>query len=192
MNTHSQLHTQSLSQLWPHWWLMCDIIWSLFWGPQPLFHMVWPCVYECACVHVCVCVIYLWAQKSQIFFKKKCDHIFKYIVLFFYQELQSEKYAQNCVLDLYYSHLGVSARICTYVGMCETHVEVYMWVQVCVWSRACFLMCVSHHCSPLSSNSSSMPKPSVCPEIVRAREGIGHDTVCRASWFKAFFFRDNL
>lgn len=54
-----------------------------------------------------------------------------------------------------------------HIGMRSTHVQVHTWVRVHVWSSACFLMCVSQHCSPLSSNCSSMLKPAVFPEIAR-------------------------
>lgn len=81
-----------------------------------------------------------------------------------------------CICAVYYGH---SRR----VGMCLTHVQVYTWVQVRVWSSVCFLMCVSQYCSPLSSNCSSMLKPSVCFEIVREREKrMGHGTVCIFSY----------
>lgn len=72
------------------------------------------------------------------------------------------------ICGVYYAQLALSARtICTCISVCAWHVQVHTWVRVHVWSSVCFLMCVSQHCSPLSSNCSSMLKPAVCPEIVR-------------------------
>lgn len=50
------LSAQSLSQLPSHWWLVCDIIWSLFCQPWPSLGIGFPfsaCV--CRAEHVCVC-----------------------------------------------------------------------------------------------------------------------------------------
>lgn len=80
--------------------------------------------------------------------------------------------ATVCVCGVYYTQLGLYARrICACTLVCAlSHVQVHTWVWVRVWSSVCFLMCVSQHCSPLSSNHSSMLKPAVCPEIVREGE----------------------
>lgn len=69
----------------------------------------------------------------------------------------------------------VSARIvCACMWVCAWHMCEFTRgsERMCVWSSACFLMCVSQHCSPLSSNCGSMLKPSVCPEIVSEGEDV--------------------